>query len=422
MDLSEGGEDGGDGEGRFGVLEEEVSGVSLPGDLPVVSDFSEARREVYFRESDLLDIEVDLGRVEEELVEVLEKKDLAEEQLLLLDQALGSVSLRAGELLSREQKLLLDLEAVTREKAELLSLIRVEREAYEKFLRGNFLREESFQFDGEVSMLRWLFSDESVSGILDDRKRGREFEVQKSEQLERLGRFKRELDEKEREAAALFGQIASLRGEVTRNEKFIEDSANQKAQALAHLEFREGKAERELANLRRQQGAATLVVQHFRGRMGELGEEGSSPKDLNQRGQQKYFFEFPLKVSKKVMSSFHDEEYEREFGIVHNGVDFFAPQGSGIFAPADGVVEKVGSNGYGYSYFILRHDGGFHTVYGHVSEILVNEGQEVSVGDLVGKTGGERGSRGAGYFTAGSHLHFEILRGGKFLDPVLFIR
>ncbi len=62
-----------------------------------------------------------------------------------------------------------------------------------------------------------------------------------------------------------------------------------------------------------------------------------------------------------------------------------------------------------------QHAGGFTTRYGHLSKILVKEGQELSVGDVVGKVGSSGRS-------TGPHLHYEVRRNGDALNPVRFLK
>lgn len=95
---------------------------------------------------------------------------------------------------------------------------------------------------------------------------------------------------------------------------------------------------------------------------------------------------------------------------VHTGLDFAGPTGTPILAAASG---KVISSGYEGSYgnqVIIDHGGGYQTTYAHLSGINVSVGETVSTGDQVGR----RGSTGN---STGAHLHFEVTKDGKFVDP-----
>ena len=104
--------------------------------------------------------------------------------------------------------------------------------------------------------------------------------------------------------------------------------------------------------------------------------------------------------------------------MIHNAVDIPVWQGSPVYAPAEGVVYVTKENGYGYSYIIMSHACGFNTTYGHMSEILVEEGQYLEKGTIIGLSGGMPGTLGAGYMTTGPHLHYEMRLNGMYVDPM----
>jgi murein DD-endopeptidase MepM/ murein hydrolase activator NlpD len=132
-------------------------------------------------------------------------------------------------------------------------------------------------------------------------------------------------------------------------------------------------------------------------------------------------FAWPVDPDRGISAFFRDPGYVGVFGVQHNAVDIPIYQGSPVRAAADGVVYTAKDNGYGYSYIILAHSDGFTTVYGHISSILVNEGQTVPQGTIIGLSGGMPGTKGAGYMTTGPHLHFEMKQNGTFIDPLSFL-
>ncbi|MFM2152329.1 MAG: hypothetical protein RL199_764 [Pseudomonadota bacterium] len=94
----------------------------------------------------------------------------------------------------------------------------------------------------------------------------------------------------------------------------------------------------------------------------------------------------------------------------HHGVDLSAPAGSPISAAAGGVVVRAGERG-GYGLAVeIEHDDGSTTLYAHASRLLVSGGDQVNRGQpiaLVGRTGR----------ATGDHLHFELRRDGRPVDP-----
>jgi len=99
----------------------------------------------------------------------------------------------------------------------------------------------------------------------------------------------------------------------------------------------------------------------------------------------------------------------------HDGIDIMAEVGTPIRAFAAGEVDYIGeSPAYGL-YLQLRHSNGVSSFYAHCSELLVKPGQKVKAGDTVAKVG-ETGN------VTGAHLHLEIKKDGKRVDPALYVK
>jgi murein DD-endopeptidase MepM/ murein hydrolase activator NlpD len=114
-------------------------------------------------------------------------------------------------------------------------------------------------------------------------------------------------------------------------------------------------------------------------------------------------------------------EYGREthprFGTetVRTGIDIEAPEGTPIRAVAAGTVAYRGwLKGYG-NLLVLDHGDGYYTLYAHASQILVDEGDQVKAGAVVGRVG-ETGS------VDGPRLHFEVRYQSRAEDPQLWLR
>ena len=98
---------------------------------------------------------------------------------------------------------------------------------------------------------------------------------------------------------------------------------------------------------------------------------------------------------------------------MHKGMDFTAPIGTEIYATGDGVVEKVGwVGGYGKT-IMINHGFGYKTRYAHCSKYNCRKGQKVKRGDLIGFVGNTGQS-------TGPHLHYEVFKNKKQINPVNF--
>ncbi len=99
----------------------------------------------------------------------------------------------------------------------------------------------------------------------------------------------------------------------------------------------------------------------------------------------------------------------------HGGIDLAAPMGSSVFAAAEGKVVFAGKRAGSGNAVFLRHYGGYRSYYLHLSKVLVKRGEWVVQGQLIGLVG----SSG---ISTGPHLHFEIRKKGRQLDPLKLVK
>lgn len=139
-------------------------------------------------------------------------------------------------------------------------------------------------------------------------------------------------------------------------------------------------------------------------------------------GKNKSLLSWPVDPTRGITAKFQDQGYKNLFGIPHNAIDIRANMGTKITAPADGVVLKVvGGEGNDYHYIMLAHSDGVVTLFGHVYDEYVKLGDKVKRGQTIGLTGGMPGTKGAGFLTTGPHLHFEVFKDGKRIDPLTLL-
>jgi murein DD-endopeptidase MepM/ murein hydrolase activator NlpD len=95
---------------------------------------------------------------------------------------------------------------------------------------------------------------------------------------------------------------------------------------------------------------------------------------------------------------------------MHFGVDISTNMGNPIMATADGIVIKVQTDKYLGKNVTISHGNGFTTIYGHMSNFAVKAGQKVKRRDIIGYIG-QTGK------AAGPHVHYEVWRDGRRVDP-----
>ncbi len=100
----------------------------------------------------------------------------------------------------------------------------------------------------------------------------------------------------------------------------------------------------------------------------------------------------------------------------HKGIDIAAPKGTPVYAAEAGTVHMAKYVRYGYgNLIVLKHSSDFSTYYGHLSKILVSKNNRIKKGDLIGRVGTTGRS-------TGPHLHFEVRKGNKALNPEQYIK
>ena len=129
----------------------------------------------------------------------------------------------------------------------------------------------------------------------------------------------------------------------------------------------------------------------------------------------RFFLASPLKFEPRVTSGFSYRRLHPVLGIrrPHLGADFGAPRGAPVVATADATVVSARYTGGGGNTVTLRHAGGYESRYLHLSAYGpgIRAGVRVAQGQLIGRVG----STG---LATGPHLHYELMRNGKHVNPV----
>jgi murein DD-endopeptidase MepM/ murein hydrolase activator NlpD len=123
---------------------------------------------------------------------------------------------------------------------------------------------------------------------------------------------------------------------------------------------------------------------------------------------------YPRVSSITSMFGYRSDPFDSENAEYHPGIDFKGAKGDPVHVTADGKVVFTGPKGGYGNCIIVQHKNDFQTLYGHLSHIDVEDGQSVSTGDVIGKVGSTGRSTGA-------HLHYEVRKNGKPINPIKFL-
>lgn len=213
-------------------------------------------------------------------------------------------------------------------------------------------------------------------------------------------------------------KIASLL-EQQRQQSIKAKEAHSKLKA----EFK--KYEAHIADLDRQQDHLEKLNEKDQAAIRALVAKAARERQKNEQNKQKRTdgkvtagkFLWPVKGGR--LTSGYGMRYHpiRKVYTLHAGIDIAAPMGTPIYAAADGeVIESRPARGYGYI-IVIYHGGGISTMYAHMypQDVVVRPGQKVKRGQRIAAVGNN------GYST-GPHLHLELFKQGKPVNPLPYFR
>jgi len=154
-----------------------------------------------------------------------------------------------------------------------------------------------------------------------------------------------------------------------------------------------------------------IAGQRIKVRIEDLSPESVQRVILARRTKSRFVWPLRGRLTDRLGWRIHPVTRKRDY---HKGVDVAAPTGEKIVATATGKVLYAGaSRGYG-NLVILQHSGGYTSRYAHCSSLSVKTGETVLQGQIVGRVG-------ATGLATGPHLHFEIRKKGKIVNPEDFL-
>ncbi len=363
------------------------------------------------------------------------------EQLALMDEQIRVTTYKSE---SVKQEILDTDNAIARTKVELAdSKVKVEKQAKVLFAYVRLIYAHKHQYyDPEsksLSELKLLLSNGSLSSTVGAGQSLQMVERAGQGILKDLETLSAELDGKQQALEEQQSRLSLLRTDLEEQRVTLEASQDAKEKLLEQTKGDEQKFQKLIrqAQAQREEAASELmalqgdlsILKNAAARLRAsvsidlrgLADKGKEANGLLAEGEdEQTLFEWPVPPSRGLSAYFIDPGYVEAFGVQHAALDIPTPQSSLIQAPADGVVYKAKDNGFGFSYVILIHRNGFATLYGHVSKIMVEEGDVVKRGNVVALSGGAPGTLGAGLRTTGAHLHWEVLKNGKRVDPLQY--
>ncbi len=358
----------------------------------------------------------------EKIWELQQEKRTQEDSLELLDKEINLLTKKINQYQKIEQIWQQRLSKLKHNKSFLRAEIRSEETIYQKLRQKQLIQSELILDNNtektNIMIFEWLLSGKTIAESSEQQYKEQFYRNRIKNVLIKSYETKILLEKHEKSSIELVKNITKLKNQMEKDYNNLKILADGHAKMLEQIQQNTQEKKIFLTKSQEELLESQLVLKSLQAQLDDI----DPTVELSKLDQNQNFLQFPLKLTPKITAKFKNEIYLKQFGRIHFGIDFYAPQSSPIYAPAYSRVFKVSNNGYGYSYFILEHSNGFYITFGHVSNIMVKEDQWVQKGDLIGETGGTPGTLGAGYFSNGPHLHFEVFKNGTFLDPLLYLQ
>ncbi len=255
---------------------------------------------------------------------------------------------------------------------------------------------------GNRSIVEILFSQKRLSHFLNEVETLRQFQEEVQNNLLSLSILKKELDIQRQSKESTRLELTSHREAVIDQREAVEYSVREKEALLTQTKNKESEYRRILEEKIARKEAAELELFQFESQL--KFELDPSKFPTGRPG----ILAWPLTDIFITQMFGRTADAKRLYvSGTHNGVDFRASIGTPVHSALSGVVEGVGNTDtqrgcYSYGKWILiRHHNGLSTLYAHLSVISVKQGDEVTIGDIIGYSGA------TGYST-GPHLHFSV--------------
>jgi len=217
-------------------------------------------------------------------------------------------------------------------------------------------------------------------------------------------------------------QIESAKIEIETQKAKLASNKQVQSYLLDQSRGAEWKFQSLLANAIEEERAREKEIQELERTVKEKLASLEKEKESNDMEEgNEIVFSWPV-PKERITCLFHDSDYPYRYLLgEHSGIDIRAAQGTTVRAAASGYVAQAKYGGMGYSYIMIVHNETFSTLYGHLSQISVVQNEYIKRGEVIGKSGGMPGTPGAGNFSTGPHLHFEVRMDGLPVNPLDYL-
>ncbi len=348
----------------------------------------------------------------EELVKTAQSEAASlNNQLIILNSRISQAEIEIESTENEISKTNLQIQKLTVDRAALDRKIENQKESISHLLRLSYRQ-------NQVSTLEILLLNDSLADFLNQLKYLDNTNHEISRNVSKLKENQELLTKNQESLEERRVELNSLKAELVSNRNALGYERQNKVYILEETKENEKEYQTLIAQAKREHQQAQSEINNLevsvRQKLASLNDDPLEGSDST----------IAWPIPKNVITShFHDPRYPYRHIIgEHSGIDIRAAQGTTLRAAADGYVARVKFDGTSsYGYIMIIHANSLSTVYGHVSAVNVNPDEFVVQGQIIGRTGGAPGSPGAGAFSTGPHLHFEVRKNGLPVNPLNYL-
>ena len=173
------------------------------------------------------------------------------------------------------------------------------------------------------------------------------------------------------------------------------------------------------------------LLTDLRARISQANEDGINSKDIQGKLKQSLdhvatdatnYLSWPVLPVYQIIGSFNDVKYRDYYGADNLGVDISAAQFTPVYSPGPWVVYQTqDKDGVSLNWVMIVHPGGYTSLITSLNKIVVSPWQIITRWQLIWSSGGEPGTRGAGFASPWPKVHFEIYKNGQAVNPLSII-
>jgi len=377
----------------------------------VNQEINDLNLKIQNQKKQLQDIQAKQQQYEAQIQAKQKEKATLSNQISLLSDSLAKTQLEIDGANLEIDKTSLEIKKIELDSASLDAQIEKQKDHIADLLQLIYKQ-------GQVSTLEMLLMHSSLTDFLNQVKYLSDTNKEVVNSVDDLKNNKAALEDNKAALNQKNKELLALKAKLSDKKSGLAYDQQSKNYLLEQTRSSERQFQNLLTEAQRQQAQAEAEISATE----SLLRQKMSQQDRNRLNSGNNTIDWPVPKN-IIIATFHDPDYPyRRIIGEHPAVDIRAKQGTTITAAADGYVAKVKFDGTkNYAYIMLIHGNGLATVYGHVSAVYVLPDQYVTQGQPIGRTGGTPGSVGAGPFTTGPHLHFEVRLNGLPVDPQSYL-